>query len=118
MDDLLKTIRPDLLDIISPKAVFDNNTILLDAAYSICKSNVCRPAVPLDNLEITIQDDLAPLDNFNITISSVPTEIGAEFDRDGRRWRVSVVTDHFIIATGIRVAGEPELDTDTIKVML
>ena len=55
-------------------------------------------------------------------MNDVPTKYGEEFDQDGRRWRVSVVTNTFIIATATDAVldnhNEPKRDSDVIKVML
>ena len=49
-------------------------------------------------------------------------ELDTEFDRNGRTWRVTVVTDTFIIATAIDAErderGELVNDYDVIKVNL
>lgn len=39
------------------------------------------------------------------------------FERDGHQWRVTAITEHFIIATRASVEGEPIRASDVIKVM-
>ena len=52
----------------------------------------------------------------------VPTAIGLEFNRDGRRYRVGSVVDTFVIATAIDAVldnhGEPSRSSDIIKVSI
>lgn len=51
-----------------------------------------------------------------------PTVIDTEFVRSGRRWRVSVVTNTFIIATATDALldkhGEPSRLSDVIRIIL
>ena len=63
-----------------------------------------------------IDSNLAPDD------TDIPTAIGLEFNRNGRRWRVSVVVDTFIIGTAIDAVlddhNEPARESDIIRVAI
>lgn len=54
--------------------------------------------------------------------TAIPMIIDHTFNRGGRKWRVSVVADTFVIGTAVDAQldtrGEPVRDSDIIKVML
>ena len=70
--------------------------------------------------EVLITD--SEFDSLMENCKEIPTTIDAEFNRDGRRWRVTVVVDTFIIATAVDAVldshREPSRSSDIIKVSI
>ena len=75
-----------------------------------------------DNVAFGSTLNKSEFDSLMENCKEIPTAIGLEFNRDGRRWRVASLCDTFVIATAIDAVldnhGEPSRSSDIIKVML